>query len=180
MMQANGLLVENGDHSAAGISVFQAVAVGEGRPNRSDSTRARIWSSSGSGGGCQVACNAVKAAARPALTSSQARPASLAVMMTSQGPKVLPPMGPSLYPSGCRIRSQGVAPLYYHSHAQARGLSRTHLGTPPDPVSRENPDPWRDGDHLAHNVNESARGPDGAQIRGWPAQCTCPPLQPQA
>ena len=60
----------------------QAAVTADTRPNRSASTRARIWSSSGSGGGCKVAYKAVKTAVLSALAASQARPASLAVMMT--------------------------------------------------------------------------------------------------
>lgn len=69
------------DQTLRGL-VFQA-ALGEGRPNRCASTRARTWSSSGSGGGSEVTCNAVKAAVLSALASSQVRPASLPMMITT-------------------------------------------------------------------------------------------------
>jgi hypothetical protein len=60
----------------------QAAAVAGGRPNRFDSTVARMWSRSGSGGDCPVSCSSVKAVVVPALAASQVRPASLVVMMT--------------------------------------------------------------------------------------------------
>jgi hypothetical protein len=58
------------------LRLLQPAAAGRGKPNRSGSTQARIWSSSCSSGSCQVASSSVKAAIVSAVACSEVRPAS--------------------------------------------------------------------------------------------------------